>query len=156
MIAGQFVWRESVFSGNWAKEVFHKEIPRGALPVNNFSVAMAFGLISLAGLNEPHLFQRGFSVNKLWTRIHCRIWDFRYDVRSSLKELRWTAVIVRKSQVVSKMIPGNWGKVESGWLARPLQKRIARFGGGGRIHQFLWSRSHAVSYAKRDLTARSD
>jgi hypothetical protein len=30
------------------------------------------------------------------------------------------AVIERKSLVVSRMIPGNWGKVELGWLARPL------------------------------------
>ena len=63
-------------------------------------------------------------------------------------------MIVRKSQFVSKIIPGNWGKVESGWLARPLLDRIEKFGGGGRIHQFLWSRSHAVSYAKRNLAAR--
>jgi hypothetical protein len=69
---------------------------------------------------------------------------------------RWTAVIERKSLVVSRMIPGNWGKVEPGGLARPLLNRIARFGSGGRIHQFLWSRSHAVSYAKRNLAARSD
>lgn len=95
-------------------------------------------------------------MNKLWTRIRCRIRVSRYDVRSSLKERRWTAVIERKSQVVSRMIPGNWGKVEPGWLARPLSNRIARFGSGGRIHQFLWSRSHAVSYAKRNLAARSD
>jgi hypothetical protein len=67
-----------------------------------------------------------------------------------------TAVIERKSLVVSRIIPGNWAKVESGWLARPLLKRIARFGDGGRIHQFLWSRSHAVSHAKRNLAARSD
>jgi hypothetical protein len=73
-----------------------------------------------------------------------------------LFERQKSYLIARKSQVVSKMIPGNWGKVESGWLARPLLERIARFGGGGRIHQFLWSRSHAVSSAKRNLAARSD
>jgi hypothetical protein len=27
------------------------------------------------------------------------------------------AVIERKSKVVSRIIPGNWGKVRSGWLA---------------------------------------
>jgi hypothetical protein len=37
-----------------------------------------------------------------------------------LKELRWAAVDARRSLVVSRMIPGNWGKVEPGWLARPL------------------------------------
>ena len=100
--------------------------------------------------------RRRFPVNKLCISNHCRKRVFGYDVRSSLKELRWTAVIERKSLVVSRMIPGNWGKVEPGWLARPLLNRIARSGGGGRIHQFLWSRSHAVSHAKRNLAARSD
>jgi hypothetical protein len=38
---------------------------------------------------------------------------------------------------VSEIIPGDWGKVESGWLVQPLLNRIARCGGGGRIHQFL-------------------
>jgi hypothetical protein len=38
---------------------------------------------------------------------------------------------------VSRIIPGDWGKVGPGWLARLLLSRIARFGGGGRIHQFL-------------------
>jgi hypothetical protein len=51
---------------------------------------------------------------------------------------------------VSRIIPGDWGKVESGWLTQLLLSRIARFGSGGRIHQFLWRRSRAVSYAKRD------
>jgi hypothetical protein len=46
---------------------------------------------------------------------------------------------------VSKIIPGDWGKVEAGWLAQPLSSRAARSGGGGRIHQFLWRRSRAVS-----------
>jgi hypothetical protein len=38
---------------------------------------------------------------------------------------------------VSRIIPGDWGKVESGWLTQLLLSRIARFGSGGRIHQFL-------------------
>jgi hypothetical protein len=46
---------------------------------------------------------------------------------------------------VSKIIPGDWGKVGPGWLAQPLSSRIARFGSGGGIHQFLWRRSRAVS-----------
>jgi hypothetical protein len=41
----------------------------------------------------------------------------------------WTVADERKSQVVSRIIPGNWGKVELGWLAQPLLNRIARFGG---------------------------
>jgi translation elongation factor EF-Tu-like GTPase len=31
-----------------------------------------------------------------------------------------TAKDERNSQNVSRIIPGDWGKVESGWLARPL------------------------------------
>jgi hypothetical protein len=46
---------------------------------------------------------------------------------------------------LSRIIPGDWGKVESGWLAQLLLERIERFAGGGRIHQFLWRRSRAVS-----------
>ena len=57
----------------------------------------------------------------------------------------------RKSLVVSRIIPGNWGKVESGWLAWPLLNRLVRFGRRGRIHQFLWPRSRAVSNAKKEL-----
>jgi hypothetical protein len=52
---------------------------------------------------------------------------------------------------VSRIIPGNWGKAESGWLAWPLLNRTVRCGSGGRIHQFLWRRSHAVSHANQEL-----
>jgi len=38
---------------------------------------------------------------------------------------------------VSRIIPGDWGKIETGWLARSLRKQAARFVGRGRIHQFL-------------------
>jgi hypothetical protein len=54
---------------------------------------------------------------------------------------------------VSKIIPGDWGKVGPGWLARLLQDRIERLGGGGRIHQFLWRRSRVVSKREKG-TAR--
>ena len=57
----------------------------------------------------------------------------------------------RKLLNVSRIIPGDWGKAESGWLAWPLLRRIARSGSGGRIHQFLWQRSRAVSNAKKEL-----
>ncbi len=64
---------------------------------------------------------------------------------SSLKELRRTAALNRLPLDVSRIIPGDWGKAESGWLAQPLQRRTARFERGGRIHQFLWRRSRVVS-----------
>jgi hypothetical protein len=50
---------------------------------------------------------------------------------------RWTAVVERLTPDFPRIIPGNWGKAGSGWLAQPLGGRIARFGRGGRIHQFL-------------------
>jgi hypothetical protein len=54
-----------------------------------------------------------------------------------LKALRWAAAVNRLRLNVSRIIPGDWGKVESGWLTQLLLSRIARFGSGGRIHQFL-------------------
>jgi hypothetical protein len=53
------------------------------------------------------------------------------------KKLGWTAVVERLKPDFPRIIPGNWGKAGSGWLAQPLGGRIARFGRGGRIHQFL-------------------
>ena len=53
-----------------------------------------------------------------------------------------------------RMIPGDRGKAGSGWLTRPLLKRIARFA-GGRIHQFLWH-VRACHTRMRDLAARGD
>jgi hypothetical protein len=37
------------------------------------------------------------------------------------------AAVNRLKPEVSRIIPGNWGKAESGWLARPLLSRTARF-----------------------------
>jgi hypothetical protein len=36
--------------------------------------------------------------------------------------LRWAAAVNRVTLNVSRIIPGDWGKVESGWLAQPLFK----------------------------------
>jgi hypothetical protein len=72
-----------------------------------------------------------------------QVFDLRLKFMNETAELRkgmllrWTAAVERLKQVVSRIIPGDWGKVESGWLTWPLSSRIARFGGGGRIHQFL-------------------
>jgi hypothetical protein len=60
------------------------------------------------------------------------------------------------SPAVSRIIPGNWGKVGSGWLARPLQSRVGRREGGGRIHRFLRRRSRAAGTRKRNREARHD
>ena len=51
---------------------------------------------------------------------------------------------------VSRIIPGDWGKAESGWLARPLLSRIARF---GMEAEFISSSDTfaRVSNAKKEL-----
>ena len=37
-----------------------------------------------------------------------------------MKELRRAAAVNRLKLSVAEIIPGDWGKVESGWLAQPL------------------------------------
>ena len=65
-----------------------------------------------------------------------------------MKELRRRAAVARLRPGGSRIIPGDWGKARSGWLAWPFGSRAERLGGGGIIHQFLWRRSRAVSNAK--------
>jgi len=55
---------------------------------------------------------------------------------------------------LSWIIPGDWGKVRSGWLTKPLIAPIARSGRRGKIHSFLWRRSRAVSSAIKGLSAQ--
>ena len=83
-------------------------------------------------------------------------WKNVLQLHRSLKELRWLAVDERKSQNDAVIIPGDWGKVVSGWLARPLSERVARFASGGRIHQFLRWVSQPTVLRMRNLAARSD
>ena len=64
------------------------------------------------------------------------------------------AAVNRLKLRVSRIIPGDWGKAGSGWLAQPLLSRIARFGSGGRIHQSLWQRSRAVSVREKGTERR--
>ena len=73
-----------------------------------------------------------------------------------MKELRWAVTVNRPAPKISRIIPGDWGKDESGWLVHPLINRAVRSGSGGRIHQFLWRRSRAVSNAKRNCAVRND
>jgi hypothetical protein len=43
------------------------------------------------------------------------------------------------------ILPGDWGKAESGWLTPLLWMFGEGRANGGRIHQFLWRCSRAVS-----------
>jgi hypothetical protein len=64
---------------------------------------------------------------------------------------RGTVPINRLALGTSGIIPGDWGKDRSGWLAYPLCIRTVKSGGVGTIHQFLWRRSRAVSDASKGL-----
>jgi hypothetical protein len=94
-------------------------------------------LISLPALSCPPVIHYALLGTTLFTMFRCRFTKMIYACTSSLKELGLTAVIASELLSGSRIIPGDWGKAGSGWLARPLSSRIARFGSGGRIHQFL-------------------
>jgi hypothetical protein len=87
--------------------------------VNNSRARNWNRLIWQAHLSCSPVFHRRGLVNKLCISIHCKNQEKRYDVRSSLKEPRRMAAnkIVPE---ISKIIPGDWGKVGSGWLTRLL------------------------------------
>jgi hypothetical protein len=128
-------WERKPAKMNW--ELVHRKRAFKNETVNNPGSGWAKSLVLLDGLEGFIAPEKPSSVNKLCISIHCRKRDFGYDVRSSLKELKRTVAVNRSTSKVSRIIPGNWGKAESGWLARPLLRRTARFDGGGRIHQFL-------------------
>ena len=92
----------------------------------------------------------------MWTRFRCRLDEKRYDVFSSLKELGRAVVIARTLSSGSRIIPGDWGMVGPGWLARPLSSRSASSGSGGRIHQFLWHVRACQLRETRNLAIRND
>ena len=106
--------------------------------VNKILGAWRPALISLTMQRAAAIVRRRIWSITLWTRFRCRMAGLRYDVHSSLKELGRAVVIARTLSSGSRIIPGDWGKVGPGWLARPLSSRRASSGGGGRIHQFLW------------------
>jgi len=60
----------------------------------------------------------------------------------------------KKEDGVPGIIPGDWGKVGPGWLARPLSNKAERRSEGGNIHQFLWRRSRAVSTREKGTERR--
>src|SRR5208282_2070446 len=79
-------------------------------------------------LNCPPPVHRRLPVNKLCISIHCRFFKLRYDSTSSLKE-RSRQYSLNIGLFVSRIIPGDWGKIGPGWLARFLGNRIERSGG---------------------------
>jgi hypothetical protein len=87
--------------------------------VNNSSLNCTNGLISLPDLNCSEVVHGAFLVNKLCISIRCRFGDLSYDVHGSLKE-RSGQQDWKIELFVSMIIPGDWGKVGSGWLTRLL------------------------------------
>ena len=88
--------------------------------MNNYVLGASETLNSLSDVSCSHVVHSRELVNKLWTRNRCQNGVPSYDVRSSLKELKRTAAVNKLSLDVSRIIPGDWGKAEPGWLARPL------------------------------------
>ena len=75
----------------------------------------------------------------------------RYAVTSSLKELSRTAKFERELLDDSEIIPGDWGKVGPGWLARLLSSRSASFGGWRQDSPVPLQCSRIVVNAKKEL-----
>jgi hypothetical protein len=125
-------------------------------PVNKAFSALRKVLILLAVVSCSPIVHRCIWSITLCTRFRCRLREMVYAVLSSLKELSRAAVIARKLSSGSRIIPGDWGKVGPGWLARPLSSRSASCGGGGRIHQFLWHVRACQLREARNLAIRDD
>jgi hypothetical protein len=75
-----------------------------------------------------------------------------------------TAADARKPSENSRIIPGNWGKIGSGWLVRSLQNRpqgqvaeaiFTSSSGGGRAPSVTRCRSCAVRSDEKPLRAES-
>jgi ATP-dependent Clp protease ATP-binding subunit ClpC len=72
--------------------------------------------------------------------------SFGRDLTDLARQAKLDPVIGRHNEIErARMIPGDWGIVGPGWLARLLSNRSASSGSGGRIHQFLWRGSRLVS-----------
>jgi hypothetical protein len=104
-----------------------------------------------AGRPQTQLFDLRELLRRKPFRNQCQI---KPDSRRPHVERRWAAAVNRLRSRISKIIPGDWGKVGSGWLAQPLLSRLARGGSGGRIHQSLCRRSRAVSKREKGTERR--
>ena len=108
------------FSPRCGKRLVHRGKHAPVFVVNNSLLHSAVRLNLQRDLTCSQSVHRTELLIKLWTRIHCRNREVRYDGRSSLKELRRAVMDEGKLLNVSRIIPGDWGKVKSGWLARPF------------------------------------
>ena len=77
-----------------------------------------------------------------------------YDVRSSLKEPGWTAA----NKIDAENLKDNPRRLGKGRirLVDPAPLKPGRKFRRGRIHRFLWRRSHVVTTRMRNVAARND
>jgi hypothetical protein len=136
---------------NEKTELLHNGDPLLGLPVNKVPVAVAAPLISLESLRCSPIVHWQLLGTTVFTRFRSQKRNLRYDVSSSLKELSRTAVIVRESSSDSVIIPGDWGKVGPGWLARLLSSRSESFGGWRQDSPVPLQCSRIVVNAKKEL-----
>jgi hypothetical protein len=61
----------------------------------------------------------------------------REFAKGAIREFMVTGGRRKKANGSPRILPGDWGKAGTGWLARPLWKWFARAMDGGKIHQFL-------------------
>lgn len=114
-------------------------------------------LISLTPLDSPPVIHRAIRGITLFTRFRSQARDLRYALLSSLKELSATTKIERELSSGSGIIPGDWGKVGPGWLARLLSSRGASRGGWRQDSPVpLATFARRQSTRKRNLARRSD
>jgi hypothetical protein len=124
--------------------------------VNKVLLALRATLILLASLSCSRIVHFPIWGITVFTRFRRQKKIICYDVTSSLKELSRTAVIGRKLSDDSVIIPGDWGKVGPGWLARLLSSRSASSGGWRQDSPVPLARSRVSVTRKRNLARRDD
>ena len=137
-------------------KLFHNADHSHRSPVNNVATSFGDALILLASRSCSPIVHRAILGTTVFTRFRSQPDDFLYDVVSSLKELSRTAKIERELLSDLEIIPGDWGKVGSGWLARLLSSRSASSEGWRQDSPVPLARSRVSVTRKRNLAKRSD
>ena len=103
-------------------KLFHNENLRWLCSVNKFLRACENNWF----IGELGILSRLLGACRLITRcitIRCRLGDFGYDDTQFIERTKRAVAVERMKLFVSRIIPGDWGKVGSGWLIRPLRSR---------------------------------
>ena len=78
------------------------------------------------------------------------------DFTEAIMRLRWSVADERKRLDVSRIIPGDWGKVGSGWLVQLLCNLTAGSAGRRQNSPVPLTRSRVSVTRKWNLATRSD